>query len=82
MYFLPWNLPSGPDFWQDQTHFEDVIDAFHQVFYIPMLTTAFFEIIISTALFNFTDLTVTRELSAATRVILQNIRIITVWLIS
>ena len=81
MYFIPWNLPSGPDFWQDQTRFEDVIDAFHQVFYIPTLTTAFFVIIISIALFNFTGLTVTREVNATTRVILQNTRNITVWLI-
>jgi len=50
MYFIPWHLPSGPDFWQDHTRFEDPIDAFHQIFYIPTLTLAFFGNIISIAL--------------------------------
>ena len=79
MYFIPWHLPSGPDFWQDQTRFEDSIDAFHQIFYIPTLTFAFLGSIISIALFNLTGLSVTREVSATTRVILQNVRIIIVW---
>ena len=41
MYFIPWHLPSGPDFWQDLTHFENAIDGFHQICYIPTLTLAF-----------------------------------------
>lgn len=81
MYFIPWHLPSGPEFWQYHTRFEDAIDAFHQIFYIPTLTFAYLGNIISIALFNFTGLTVTREVNATTRVILQNIRIIVVWII-
>ena len=81
MYFIPWHLPSGPDFWQDHTHFEDAMDAFHQIFYIPTLTFAFLGIIISIGLFNLTGLSVTREVNATTRVILQNVRIVLVWLI-
>ena len=50
MYFILWHLPSGSDFWQDHTRFEDPIDAFHQIFYIPTLTLAFFGNIISIAL--------------------------------
>ena len=81
LYFIPWHLPSGPDFWQDHTRFEDAIDAFHQIFYIPTLTFAFLGNIISIALFNLTGLSVTREVSATTRVLLQNVRIVIVWVI-
>ena len=80
MYFIPWHVPSGPDFWQDQTRFEDTIDAFHQIFYIPTLMFSFFVYIISIALFNIAGLSVTREVSATTRVILDNVRIVFVWL--
>lgn len=82
MYFIPWHLPSGPDFWQDQTRFEDTIDTFYQIFYIPTLTIEFFVNIISIALFNLCGLSVTREVSATTRVILDTVRIVFVWLIS
>ena len=82
MYYIPWHLPSGPDFWQEHTRFEDGIDAFHQIFYIPTLTLAFFVSIISIALFNLTGLSVTREVSATSRVVLDNVRIILVWVIS
>ena len=82
MYFIPWHLPSGPDFWQDHTRFEDVIDAFYQIFYIPTLTLAFLGNIISIALFNLTGLSVTREVNATTRVVLESIRIVFVWIIT
>ena len=81
MYFVPWHVPSGPDFWQDQTRFEDTIDAFYQIFYIPTLSFDFFAIIISIALFNLCGLSVTREVNVTTRVILDNVRIVFVLLI-
>ena len=79
MYFIPWHLPSGPDFWQEHIRFEDPIDAFHQIFYFPVLTITFVGYIISISFFNLTGLSVTREASATTRVVLDNIRIVFVW---
>ena len=37
MYIIPWHLPAGPDFWQDPTRFEDIVDAVNQLLYIPSL---------------------------------------------
>ena len=80
MYFIPWNLPSGPDFWQDHTRFEDAIDGFHQIFYIPTLTVAYLGTVVSIAFFNFAGVTVTREVSATTRMVLDSVRTFFIWI--
>jgi len=80
MYFIPWHLPSGPDFWQDHTRFEDVVDGFHQIFYIPTLTLAFLGTVVSIAFFNFAGLSVTREVSATTRMVLDSVRTFFIWI--
>ena len=80
MYFIPLNLPSGPDFWQDHTRFEDAIDGFHQIFYIPTLTLAFLGTVVSIAFFNFAGLSVTREVSATTRMVLDSVRTFFIWI--
>ena len=80
MHFIPWHLPSGPDFWQDHTRFEDTIDAFHQIFYIPTLTLAFLGTVVSIAFFNFAGLSVTKEENAITRMVLDSIRILFIWI--
>ena len=80
MYYIPWNPTLEPDFWQDHPRFEDVIDGFCQLAYIPTLTVAFVVSIVSIALYNFAGMSVTRELSATTRVLLDNIRIVFVWI--
>ena len=80
MYFIPWHLPSGPDFWQDHTRFEDAIDGFHQIFYIPTLTLAFLGTVVSIAFFNFAGLSVTREVSATTRMVLDSVRTFFIWI--
>jgi len=80
MYFIPWHFPSGPTFWQDHTRFEDAIDGFHQIFYIPTLTLAFLGTVVSIAFFNFAGLSVTREVSATTRMVLDSVRTFFIWI--
>ena len=80
MYYIPWHLPSGPDFWQDHTRFEDVTDGFHQIFYIPTLTIAFFGTVCSIAFFNFTGLSVTKKENAITRMVLDSLQTLFIWM--
>jgi len=82
MYFIPWHFPSGPDFWENHHHirFEDVIDAVHQIFYIPSLTAAFFGSVVSIAFFNYAGLSVTKEANATTRMVLDSSRTVPIWL--
>ena len=81
MYYIPWHLPSGPDFWQDHTRFEDVMDGFHQIFYIPTLTIAFFGTVCSIAFFNFAGLSVTKKENAITRMVLDSLRTLFIWML-
>ena len=80
MYFIPWHLPSGPDFWQEHTRFEDAIDGFNQIFYIPTLTMAFFGTVFSIAFFNFAGLSVTKGDNAITRMVLDSVRTLFIWM--
>ena len=80
MYFIPWHFPAGQDFWQDHTRFEDAIDGVHQIFYIPTLTVAFLGTVVSIAFFNFAGLTVTKEVSATTRMVLDSVRTFFIWI--
>ena len=81
MYYIPWHLPSGPDFWQDHTRFEDGIDSFHQIFYIPTLTVAIIGSIFSIAIFNFAGLSVTKKENAITRMVLDSLRTLFIWIV-
>ena len=80
MYFIPWHLPAVPDFWQDHTRFEDTIDAFHQIFYSPTLTVAFLGTVVSIVFFNYAGLSVTKEASATTRMVLDSVRTLFIWI--
>ncbi|XP_065887943.1 solute carrier family 35 member F6-like isoform X2 [Dysidea avara] len=80
MYFIPWHFPSGPIFWEQPTRFEDVIDAVHQIFYIPTLTVAFFLSIVSVAFLNYAGMSVTKEINAITRTTLDNVRTLFIWI--
>ena len=83
MYFIPWHFPSGPPFWENHYHprFEDAIDAFHQIFYIPTLTVAFLGAVVSISFFNYAGLSVTKEASATTRMVLDSIRTLFIWIL-
>ena len=81
-YFIPWHLPAGNDFWQPFPRFEDSIDAFNQIGNMPLLAVAVFGTVVSIAFFNFAGLTVTQKMSATTRMVLDSVRTLFIWIIS
>ena len=80
MYFIPWHLPSGPDFWENHMRFEDAFDAVWQIFYIPTLTVAILGTVVSIPFFNYAGLTRTKEANATTRMVLNSVRTLLIWL--
>ena len=82
MYFIPWHLPASQDFWQDTKRFEDSIDGLYQISNSPFLLLATLGLIVSIAFFNFSGLTVTKTMSATTRMVLDSVRTIFIWAFS
>lgn len=82
MYFIPWHLPASPDFWQDTRRFEDAIDGLVQMGHNWQLLLANLGLIVSIAFFNFSGLTVTKTMSATTRMVLDSVRTIFIWAFS
>jgi len=79
MYFIP-----APDPFSDNPRhvLEDALDAFHQLSNNPVLVAAFCGTIISIAFFNFAGVSVTKELSATTRMVLDSVRTLVIWAVS
>ena len=82
MYFIPYHLPASSDFWQDRIRFEDAIDGIKQMLSNWMLMLANIGLIVSIAFFNFSGLTVTKTMSATTRMVLDSVRTIFIWVFS
>lgn len=82
MFFIPWHLPSGADFWQETPRFEDAIDGLYQMANNWQLSFANVGLIISIAFFNFSGLTITEKMSATTRMVLDSVRTIFIWVFS
>ena len=82
MFFIPWHLPASQDFWQDTLRFEDSIDGLTQIFKSPKLLVSTLGLMISIAFFNFSGLTVTQRMSATTRMVLDSVRTIFIWVFS
>jgi len=61
---------------------EDPYDGVYQLYHNPMLALAFSGTVISIAFFNFAGISVTKELSATTRMVLDSIRTISIWMFS
>lgn len=61
---------------------EDAIDAFVQIGHSWQLGMAISGTIISIAFFNFAGISVTKELSATTRMVLDSVRTIVIWIFS
>jgi len=73
----------GPKFGNNPRHMlEDPYDGVYQLVHNPYLATAFCGTIISIAFFNFAGISVTKELSATTRMVLDSIRTISIWMFS
>jgi len=79
MYFIPAPSPFGhaPRF-----VVEDSLDAFVQLGNNGLLVVAFTGTIISIAFFNFAGISVTKELSATTRMVLDSVRTLIIWAVS
>ena len=82
MYFIPWHLPSGQDFWQDHIRFEDTIDGIYQMINNWQLIVGSVVFIVGIALANYSGFIITKETSATTRVILDSLNTIFVWIFS
>ncbi|CAG9862081.1 unnamed protein product [Phyllotreta striolata] len=61
---------------------EDPIDAFVQIGHSWRLTLAVLGTVFSIAFFNFSGISVTKELSATTRMVLDSVRTIVIWIFS
>ena len=82
MYFIPWHLPQSSSSWQERKSFEDTIDAFNQWGYSRQVLIASLGLVFSIAFFNFAGLTVTETMNATTRMVLDTLRSIIIWVIS
>lgn len=61
---------------------EDAIDAFYQLGNNPIIVIATVGTILSIAFFNFAGISVTREMSATTRMVLDSLRTVVIWVVS
>lgn len=79
MYFIP--VPER--FGDNPRHvLEDAYDGLYQLGHNPLLLGAFCTTILSIAFFNFAGISVTKEMSATTRMVLDSIRTLVIWTVS
>lgn len=72
------NIPGLPGT-ADPDHFEDSLDALHRLGDNPIILVATLGNIFSISFFNFFGLSVTKRLSATTRMVLDSVRTLVVW---
>ena len=79
MYFIP----VGKKFGHNPRHImEDAYDGLYQLAHNPLLLMAFCGTTISIAFFNFAGMSVTKEMSATTRMVLDSMRTLIIWMLS
>ena len=79
MYFIP----VGPKFGENPRHvLEDAYDGLYQLAHNGFLAMAFCGTILSIAFFNFAGISVTKEMSATTRMVLDSVRTLVIWGVS
>lgn len=78
MYYIPAGSFSG----NPRGTLEDALDAFCQVGRQPLIALALLGNITSIAFFNFAGISVTKELSATTRMVLDSLRTVVIWALS
>jgi len=61
---------------------EDAYDGVYQLAHNPLLALAFSGTVISIAFFNFAGISVTKELTATTRMVLDSVRTLVIWAVS
>ncbi|XP_075057236.1 solute carrier family 35 member F6 [Mixophyes fleayi] len=77
-YYIPANGFSN----NDRGVLEDSLDAFCQMGNQPLIMLALFGNISSIAFFNFAGISVTKEISATTRMVLDSLRTVVIWIVS
>merc|ERR1712168_134660 len=76
-------LHVGPKFGQNPREvLEDAYDGVYQLAHNPLLALAFSGTVISIAFFNFAGISVTKELTATTRMVLDSVRTLVIWMVS
>ncbi|NXD12188.1 S35F6 protein, partial [Nothocercus nigrocapillus] len=78
MYYIPAGGWSGTP----RRTLEDALDAFCQLRHRPLIALALLANVGSIAFFNFAGISVTKELSATTRMVLDSLRTVAVWAVS
>ncbi|XP_043918620.1 solute carrier family 35 member F6 [Protopterus annectens] len=78
MYYIPVGSFSG----NPRQVLEDALDAFCQMGKKPLIIVAILGNIFSIAFFNFAGISVTKEISATTRMVLDSLRTIIIWVVS
>ncbi|NXT88725.1 S35F6 protein, partial [Anhinga rufa] len=78
MYYIPAGGFSG----NPRRTLEDALDAFCQVGHRPLIALALLGNISSIAFFNFAGISVTKEISATTRMVLDSLRTLVIWAVS
>lgn len=61
---------------------EDALDAFCQIGHKPLIVLALLGNTVSIAFFNFAGISVTKEISATTRMVLDSLRTLVIWVMS
>ncbi|XP_033991564.1 solute carrier family 35 member F6 [Trematomus bernacchii] len=61
---------------------EDALDAFCQIGHEPLILLALLGNTVSIAFFNFAGISVTKEISATTRMVLDSLRTLVIWVVS
>ena len=76
-------IPVGDKFGNNPRHvLEDAYDGLYQLGHNPQLALAFSSTVVSIAFFNFAGISVTKEMSATTRMVLDSIRTLVIWGVS
>lgn len=78
MYFIP--VGSFSD--NPRQVLEDALDAFCQIGHKPLILLALLGNTVSIAFFNFAGISVTKEISATTRMVLDSLRTLVIWAVS
>lgn len=78
MYFIP----AGSFGNNPRQVLEDALDAFCQIGHKPLIILALLGNTVSIAFFNFAGISVTKEISATTRMVLDSLRTLVIWVVS
>lgn len=80
MYYVQVGVPFS--FNPDGGSLEDLFDAITQIENSGQLTVALIGTVISIAFFNFAGISVTKEMSATTRMVLDSVRTVVIWIVA